>query len=608
MRRISALFLCFFIGCSSNETFQTRTDEEITDEIPEPILEPPSEKLPPPSAPIQNVTSVSVFPRIQNYGPGSLFRIQFEFTTARPGFDASHFKPVLLGETADADIPIENNYALSTLYAPSAFTVYGNDLVVTSETQGETLSGKIFWASPFSTPPGKYKVGLRNLDNGEATYIADVELKDTPWALIHGDGDASNVNIGFVGDRWPSEDSYHANLIKTSAGFIEGDPVISNYSPSINIVAKRSITGLGCHRCQSSSGQWDSACGVNPKNLTGDILLASIAGVVAPVLFPIALVGSTSAQIVSNIIAGSAGIFMCDVSEARNQFSSSPLHLDTLVIYSNGSDSEWFRSHVGTIPTNLTDFGLQSLGLKGWDNHDVVFLGTDRAETKEFIQARLETNTDGAVLIHEFGHTFGGLPDFYNWDTFCDTYRGRMCDHRMNFASPKPAGWEFPGAPANKAYDKIAMVDAFNRRLGDITSISTGLTFPNPSSNGQCTGKKFQVSYKSTAKEDAYLTMRVFDIQGRQIYAYASERAAPRTPGEEIKFGFYVTTQHDWRPGDIGYGYPHVNQDFSPTASGMYFFSVFAGNLKSATGDGNKNTWLGSTVSSFGDRVCSPQL
>jgi hypothetical protein len=43
------------------------------------------------------------------------------------------------------------------------------------------------------------------------------------------------------------------------------------------------------------------------------------------------------------------------------------------------------------------------------------------------------------VAVHEFGHSFGGLPDHYNTDPSCASYHCMMCSLSYNFGSPPPS-------------------------------------------------------------------------------------------------------------------------------------------------------------------------
>lgn len=43
------------------------------------------------------------------------------------------------------------------------------------------------------------------------------------------------------------------------------------------------------------------------------------------------------------------------------------------------------------------------------------------------------------VAVHEFGHSFGGLPDHYNTDPSCSSYHCMMCSLNYAFGVPPPA-------------------------------------------------------------------------------------------------------------------------------------------------------------------------
>ncbi|RMG40094.1 MAG: hypothetical protein D6719_11900, partial [Candidatus Dadabacteria bacterium] len=370
------------------------------------------------------------------------------------------------------------------------------------------------------------------------------------------------------------------------------------------IVARRQISGLNCrHIYNPATDTWDqSSPGTNLIHDSQDLATA-IQTVGGPLYSP--LINQVDV-IAERIRDKEKDVFYCDESAIDYYTNSAPAGADIKVAFTPGSNSRWWRSNVPLSTDNPVSAAIAYLTGDDDTVSNYIMLAPYNEATKWNLW---DTGYDvGRTLLHEFGHAFAKLPDFYISDSDkCPEYRGMMCAHlAYNFASPVPANWYHDGTRRNLAYGKVKLVDKLNAAVGGITSISTGFTFPNPNYYPtNCTAKSFNVTYAYGAKQLSYITEKVYDISGKLVYQSASEKPVPNG-SDTYYYGERAGVDTDWYP-TIGFGWPGVDQAMNLVASGVYFVINQHGHIQSISGIGNKNTLFRKvTVPTAFDPNCSP--
>lgn len=541
------------------------------------------------------VKSSEVSPRVRNYGPGTVYNVSATYEGSPTGL-----KPFyrLRGSVALNEITNKHGIASSFFRTPP---------IISKNLGTNLVSVSIVWESEDTLAPGVYEIGLAKSASSLFYKLSEVNIINSSWVHIRGDEDSKNIKIAFVGDRWTSNRAYFANVRRTVNSFISSDPVIENYSPSIDVVARKQ-QNLSCHHCRDDQ----TGCGLSQSSITATTVMSALASVaIFPTFISLAVIAPHAIDIAAKIEAEKESLFSCSTAQIGSATVDAPGGNDLTVAYINGDNysTKWWRSHVGA-EGSIAQWVLFYLGLGRIPNQDITFLATEYYEGED-LGNFIYGSRDGQTLSHEFGHSFGGLPDYYLTDENCREFKSKMCTTSYAFADPKIPGWDTGDISFNRSSDRAVMIDAFNRAVGQISYISTGNVFPNPSVDEApwtCTGYKFQVRYNPNPKQLSYLTAHIYDIAGREFYAYSSDKPAPNDPNLELKFGFFPNEERG-NPGNIGLGYPNAtidqNGNFAELPQGKYFFRVSAGNVASLEGNGLKYSYVGGDLPKITDPICN---
>ncbi len=561
------------------------------------------------------------------YGPGTKFEARFDIR-ASYDVDVSQLRAFLHrnGEEVVADTIPEyheqpdapNNDADEFAYGHIPLESSAHRLRFAAPPQELTprrFRMRVVWYSPLDAQPSAtpYKVGLRSLDSG-TTRISNASaflVRNTSWMRVWGDDDPNNISLAYIGDKWENMATYRDEVFRTTQYFFEEEPILNNYAPSFRLDAKRSIDGLSCEKCLVN-GAWDPICGADPTAVTTAHVISVMAGLAS--LNPITALASflvlhAPSDIAMRLRNSHENRFQCDVPSIRQKTLAFPNGADHIVVFTDGGEPDsdadnYWRSHVGTQPTQATDliFAYLMGDADNVLNKDIVFLQRENTNRRS-----------GEVLIHEFGHTFAKLPDFYDNDTggiqgcAAEGLYGRMCTSALPYGMPAPAGWHPNMDGPNYIDDAVVLIDALNERVGQANAITTGYegacnsygcTFPNPNDlEDNCTARGFKIGYPSAPKQYSYLTASILDVQGHRLYSWASHGPVPRSQGSELSYFGYPAYPDQLDPDllgpSVGLGYHGFNSFMEPLADGMYFFQLRHGDMFSQDNIGQKFTWVG---------------
>lgn len=482
--------------------------------------------------------------QIQKYGPGSVIRYRSRWKLPADWYGKTWAIRLTGGNLPSSGslIPVFNREGFVNRTLQQAFD-QGHFL----DRQAREVLVTIAPTDTWKLVPGSYQLDIV-ADGVPQGSLGGFRLGDTECLILNGSGELRNTAVTFIGDSKEQSSvgftdgewqTYLYGEIWPPQGMArrENDATIDNYRDRINVQAIRKLRELDCH--SGGPGDRFSCDKVAAQGIVNDL---------------------------------------CPHDDARDP---------TMAIVARPPDGK-DGDEYGWKPHATFAMSPPYLGM--WPH---VFGLEDKEDT-----IMLTAGSGGAVALHELGHAFGQLPDYYclyddNDPNKCSQHPSAMCNSSEYFKN------------LLQSRDKAAMVHFLNRNSCDIRSIQLSLPFPSPNGGDGCTRIVFFIDYLSPTSAPCYVSFAVVNVQGQTVWSTTSYDPLPANPVVDGRSVPYVLGYVEnpalssyWPPACVadprhcakGPGFAGLNDLGEPVASGEYYLHAYANGSIAAS---QKFVWYG---------------